>query len=89
VRRLGPSFVEGTPYFYIISERLSSFTTLGTLAPFTMGVQPLLLHVYAREKSLGGVEFWIFWIFNIQQLNLDWQNTTVEKAFFFFHIFIT
>jgi hypothetical protein len=29
--------------------------------------------------------FWIFWIFKIYQLNLDWQknsNTKVEKVFF-------
>jgi hypothetical protein len=37
-------------------------------------------------STLGGVDFWIFWIFYLLQLNLDWQKnskTKVEKAFFF------
>jgi hypothetical protein len=39
------------------------------------------------QCTLGEVDFWIFRIFNVQQLNLDWQRnskTKVEKAFFLF-----
>jgi hypothetical protein len=39
-----------------------------------------------HQYSIGGVHFWKFWIFNILQLNFDWQNnskTKAEKAFFF------
>jgi hypothetical protein len=38
------------------------------------------------QYTLGGVDFCIFWIFDLLQRNLDWQKnskTKVEKAFFF------
>jgi hypothetical protein len=36
--------------------------------------------------TVGGVDFWIFWIFDLLQLAIDWQNnskTKVVKVFFF------
>jgi hypothetical protein len=39
--------------------------------------------------TVGEVDFWISWIFNFLQLNLDWQKyskTKVEKAFCFIFI---
>jgi hypothetical protein len=39
--------------------------------------------------SVGGVDFWIFWIFDLLQLKIDWQKnskTKVEKLFFFISI---
>jgi hypothetical protein len=50
----------------------------GSLLPVTQSA--------VASYALGGVDFWMFWIFNILQLNLDWQKnskTNVEKAFFF------
>jgi hypothetical protein len=39
-----------------------------------------------HTAQVGGVDFWIFWIFDLLQLKLDWQKnskTKVEKAFIF------
>jgi hypothetical protein len=47
--------------------------------------QPSLYVIHSDPNyALGVVDFGIFWIFNFQQLNLDWQKNfkaKVEKAF--------
>jgi hypothetical protein len=38
------------------------------------------------ECEVWGVDFWIFWIFDLLQLAIDWQNNSeakIGKVFFF------
>jgi tRNA A37 N6-isopentenylltransferase MiaA len=37
--------------------------------------------------TLGKVNFWIFWISNIELLNSDWQKKT-KGVFIYFHVFL-